>query len=194
MTFKVVAPWIGVYDDPTFDGRTIIDAIKEDVPGVRTDLDYRRCLRYEVPDSRLPQIVSQIKKVLTAYRSAFDRLGNLNFATHVEQPGIFKYEVASEDKFHPHADNWGYSTSLRQVSALLYLNTVDRGGETRLLNPDLDISPVEGRTLMFPPFYMFPHEGLPPLSGPKYVVVIWITFPKLEESHCGPLHALSSFT
>ena len=45
---------------------------------------------------------------------------------------------------------------------------VDNGGET--VFSDLKIVPKKGNLLVFPPLWMFPHRGNPPISGPKYIM------------------------
>lgn len=61
----------------------------------------------------------------------------------------------------------------RVISALLYLNDIEKGGETYFINFDTYIKPRAGRLVIFPSNYAYTHEALPPLTGSKYVIVFW---------------------
>ena len=56
------------------------------------------------------------------------------------------------------------------------LNDVEEGGETRFPQLGLSIPPREGRLLMFPPYWMYQHEGMPPISGDKYILSTYLLF------------------
>ena len=56
-----------------------------------------------------------------------------------------------------------------------YLNDVEVGGETAFQwnsasETNSVIKPVAGRLLMFPHMWTYPHAGLKPISGPKYII------------------------
>jgi len=85
-----------------------------------------------------------------------------------EQFRIKKYEVGGKDRFDTHVDVTSKDSCLRFLSFLWYLNDVDNGGET--VFSDLKIVPKKGNLLVFPPLWMFPHRGNPPISGPKYIM------------------------
>jgi hypothetical protein len=63
----------------------------------------------------------------------------------------------------------------RIYSAILYLNTVERGGETEFVNHGISVSPVAGTLIFFPAWHPYAHQALPPLSEDKYAVVTWFT-------------------
>ena len=58
----------------------------------------------------------------------------------------------------------------------LYLNTVEKGGETEFLHQGLRVTPVKNRLVMFPATYTHVHRGNPPLSGSKYIITGWLEF------------------
>jgi len=58
----------------------------------------------------------------------------------------------------------------------LYLNTVEKGGETEFLNQGLRIEAVKNRFVMFPATYTHVHRGNPPLDGTKYIITGWVEF------------------
>lgn len=73
-----------------------------------------------------------------------------------------------------HAENLEYNTSNRIMVTMLYLNTVEEGGETEFLYLSKRYSPKKGRFLIFPAGYTHIHRGNPPLNEEKYIVTSWI--------------------
>ena len=64
----------------------------------------------------------------------------------------------------------------RYLVLLWYLNDVEQGGETRFPQLDVTIPARAGRLLMFPPYWMYQHEGRPPISGDKYIISTYLLF------------------
>lgn len=93
-----------------------------------------------------------------------------------EEFRIKKYEPNGVDQFADHIDAANAVTSRRFMVFFWYLNDVDAGGETEFLNMDLRIKPKQGRLLMFPPLWLFPHRGSKPISGPKYIMGSYLHF------------------
>lgn len=91
-----------------------------------------------------------------------------------EQFRIKRYNTGGEDRFDTHVDVKDYSTSRRFLSFFWYLNDVDIGGETVFI--DDIIKPEKGKLVIFPPLWMFPHKGEPPLSGPKYILTGYLHY------------------
>jgi len=63
----------------------------------------------------------------------------------------------------------------RIMAVLIYLNTVEEGGETVFLYQNVAVKPVQGRLLLFPTSYSFVHAGRRPISNQKYVIVNFLT-------------------
>ncbi|QPN56546.1 2OG-Fe(II) oxygenase [Synechococcus sp. CBW1107] len=61
----------------------------------------------------------------------------------------------------------------RVLAGIAYLNSVEVGGETQFRGADA-VAAVEGRVLLFPPFWTHVHRGCPPISGPKYVITWFV--------------------
>lgn len=62
---------------------------------------------------------------------------------------------------------------MRAITYLWYLNDVEKGGETALLS-NMKIQPSAGRLLLFPATWTYPHCGMMPESGDKYIVTGWV--------------------
>ena len=88
---------------------------------------------------------------------------------------IKRYRAGGSEKFQLHFDSI-YAKSNRYMVLLWYLNDVQEGGETHFPQLNLSVAPREGRLLMFPPFWMYQHEGRPPVSGDKYILSCYLLF------------------
>lgn len=118
------------------------------------------------------------KSFMTVERVVFD----------IEWPQQFGFEAFrmkrylpnGKDQFGPHTDVGSYASARRFLALQWYLNTVEVGGETGfgkdVDNPDLLVPAKEGRLLMFPPLWTFPHWGAKPQSGPKYIMTGYLHY------------------
>lgn len=98
------------------------------------------------------------------------------FPKAFEDIRIKKYNNNNKDKFDIHTDSNCPKTCHRYLALMVYLNDVDNGGETEFNFLNLKIKPKMGRALIFPPFWMFPHAGLMPISSPKYLLSTYCSF------------------
>ena len=69
-----------------------------------------------------------------------------------------------------HFDALGPGGWERQLAMIIYLNSVEDGGETCFHRQGLKIKPVAGNALFFPPFWTHMHCGEVPRSGDKYII------------------------
>jgi len=98
----------------------------------------------------------------------------------LEQIRIKKYNQALDccdrdaiekaDQFAEHVDVGDHNSARRFVALFLYLNHTETTGKTIFPYLDLQIDPIPGRILVFPPMWMYPHTGLPSFSDNKYIV------------------------
>lgn len=95
--------------------------------------------------------------------------------TRMENLRIKRYSVDAGDMFQPHFDALDYCAN-RYMVFLWYLNDVLEGGETEFCDLGLRIQAKQGRLLMFPPYWMFQHAGLPPRSNDKYMISTYLLF------------------
>lgn len=90
---------------------------------------------------------------------------------------IQKYEANGQDIFDWHLDVTSQESSHRFLAAIIYLNTVEEGGETEFKFHEYKIKPECGSVLWFPPTFQYPHKGHTPLSGPKYIITTFMHYP-----------------
>lgn len=86
-----------------------------------------------------------------------------------------RYRPAQQEQFQLHFDSINHVAN-RYLVLLWYLNDVEQGGETRFPQLDVTIPARAGRLLMFPPYWMYQHEGMPPISGDKYIISTYLLF------------------
>ena len=86
-----------------------------------------------------------------------------------------RYRPNSAERFQLHFDAINHLSN-RYLVLLWYLNDVERGGGTRFPKLGVEIEARAGRLLMFPPYWMYQHEGLPPESGDKYILSTYLLF------------------
>lgn len=79
-----------------------------------------------------------------------------------------------EGRFLWHADSVGTHGSGRVVAMVLYLNDVERGGETEFFHQGLKVSPKAGCLMLFPTGWNYMHCGHTPESGDKYIISTFI--------------------
>ena len=84
---------------------------------------------------------------------------------------IQKYNQ-NEGKYIWHTDDDGVQ-SLRYLTFIIYLNTVDKGGETEFTFKQ--IKPKCGKLLFFPATWTYPHRGKTPESSDKYIITGWLS-------------------
>lgn len=109
-----------------------------------------------------------------AYTNKFPVLNDM--ARH----GIFSYKVQKTlpgegyHLWHCEVDN--YDRARRLSAYILYLNDIDKGGETEFLYQSKRVQAQTGRLVIFPAGYLHVHRGNPPLEGTKYIMTGWLEF------------------
>lgn len=91
-----------------------------------------------------------------------------------EQFRIKRYNPGGDDWFDTHVDVTNHESSRRFLSFMWYLNDVETGGNT--IFDGMMIKPKRGTLVIFPPLWMYPHRGEPPLSGPKYIMSAYLHY------------------
>lgn len=81
-----------------------------------------------------------------------------------------------EGQFKWHFDAIGPGTWARQIAMVIYLNTVEEGGETSFLRQGLKLKPLIGDGVFFPPFWTHAHCGEIPLSEDKFIISTFVSF------------------
>ena len=94
----------------------------------------------------------------------------------LEEYRIKRYLTNGNERFDEHVDITDFDSSIRAVAFLFYLN--DNDGNTLFPLHNLNIQPVSGRVIVFPPTWEYPHTGLPPKNDSKYIMSTYIHYGK----------------
>tara|TARA_R100001509_G_scaffold150327_1_gene109184 strand:- start:452 stop:1003 length:552 start_codon:yes stop_codon:yes gene_type:complete len=122
-----------------------------------------------------PEVEQKLQNVYTAivnsYQKWLGEYGNYFSARVFEFEGtnMKKYVGGTDDMYKRHADVGSINTSQRFLAMLFYLNDDFEGGET-IFYPEMSIRPKKGSVVVFPPYWIFPHEGTPVITGEKYIM------------------------
>ena len=100
-----------------------------------------------------------------------------------ESVRVKRYQNNDYDRFDAHVDVNNYDTARRFLAFFVYLNTVEQGGETEFTAQykkgtytKYQIEAIEGRLVVFPPMFTWPHAGLKPWSNEKYLLHSYIHY------------------
>ena len=121
----------------------------------------------------VPLCVSYLKKALHMYK-----VKHPEFSKYIELKGLEEFRIKryreKGECFEKHVDVGDYQSAKRQLSFLFYLNDDFKGGGTKF--NDKFITPHKGDILVFPPMWMFPHEGMPVTGGTKYIMSSYLHY------------------
>jgi hypothetical protein len=82
----------------------------------------------------------------------------------------------NEGQFKWHFDAIGPGTWERQLAMIIYLNSVQEGGETTFVRQDLQVKPIGGDAIFFPTFWTHAHCGQIPRSEDKFIISSFVSF------------------
>jgi len=86
-----------------------------------------------------------------------------------------RYRPGQHEQFQLHFDAI-HHVAHRYLVMLWYLNDVEEGGETRFPQIGHSVQARAGTLLMFPPYWMYQHEGVAPVAGDKYILSTYLLF------------------
>lgn len=116
------------------------------------------------------RIYESLRVVSRRYMQTFDWLQK---APNLMDTGyLWQMYKANDGFYHEHVDGevWNRSVSNRVVAFIVYLNTVDEGGETYFRHQDVSVHPVKGSVAMFPTDWSHPHQAMVPRSCDKLII------------------------
>ena len=113
-------------------------------------------------------------KIYPAYKEKYGIL-HISDKHQIYETKIQKTEVGGG--FHEwHYEASGKPETSRLLNVLLYLNTVDEGGETEFLYLTRREKAIQGKLLVYPSSITHTHRGNTPISNEKYILNGWVEF------------------
>lgn len=188
MIVRELADYVRVYDDalPADFCRRLIDGFEREVDqqrrngrGVREGLEQSAWTELNIGALADPAFIGfflhQIETWLARYNHDVPLTLPVPLRPRTDKLTLKRYRPGGTEGFQPHFDSVDVVCN-RYLVFLWYLNDVAEGGETEFCDIGLKVAPRAGRLLMFPPFWMFQHAGLPPVSGDKYILSTYLMF------------------
>ena len=157
------------HEDDQYQGRVGQMAMQDSSIKKSTDLVVSGKPHFKDIDSAL---FGSIKDALLEFREAYPYFKgpfkDMGYAIQRTNPG---------EHYHWHIDGGSHEFSQRQLVAVWYLNDVPGpGGETEFLFQDVNVTPQQGKLLLFPPFWTHEHRGVTLEKGVKYIATTWVVF------------------
>ena len=147
--------------------------------GVREGLDLSSWTELNVTRLSDPAFMTMVRSRIDAALERYNR--DIGLGIPLPHSGLIdnlvmkRYRPGTNERFQVHFDAL-YNFANRYLVILWYLNDVDEGGETVFPQLDYSVAARTGRLLIFPPYWMYQHEGMPPLSGEKYILSTYLLF------------------
>jgi 2-oxoglutarate-Fe(II)-dependent oxygenase superfamily protein len=137
---------------------------------VSTDLGFTREGNWTAAHVELHLAVSGVVSTLAAQFPSLQvfplRCTDYKIQHYKKNQGHFKW----------HFDALGPGGWERQLAVIIYLNSVEDGGETCFHRQNLKVKPVAGDALFFPTFWTHMHCGEIPRSDDKYIISSFVCF------------------
>jgi len=120
------------------------------------------------------ELKDTITPFIKEYMRKYPRLLPFRHTTRFEDAHLLKYK-SNGGWYKFHADNDGTIIANRIISVIVYLNDVEKGGETEFEYIDINpVKPKKGDVLIFPSSSPYSHRGNMPISNNKYIAVFWV--------------------
>jgi len=91
---------------------------------------------------------------------------------------IQKFDGKEEGYFTRHCESDGTIKNTRMFVWMIYLNDAKSG--TRFYYPRRDVKAKQGRLVIWPADWTYPHSGITPNRGEKYLMTGWYSYRKWE--------------
>ena len=144
-----------------------------------TDVSYSRLTRrFNSLDSSLDMLIPTLVKGITKYKKKFTFLDELSYWDLYKEFNILKFNDEKDGYFRRHCEADGPWVD-RMLVWMIYLNNAKCG--TRFYDPRKDIKAKEGRLVIWPAGWTYPHSGITPNKGEKYLMTGWWTFNEYKE-------------
>ena len=113
--------------------------------------------------------MSNVNACLISYTKKYPYLSNFNYVSSL----TLLQKTNPKEGYHLfHSENIDWNLANRTIAWMVYLNDVEKGGETEFLYQDIKVKPEKGKVVIWPGSYTHLHRGNPP-GSPKYIATGW---------------------
>lgn len=122
-------------------------------------------------------LTDQVAQIVTEqtgeYKKRWDPLMMTPQQSAMEGIRVKCYEPNTHE-FRLHVDQGNRDSASRFIACLIYLNDNEAG--TEFPQEQFTVSAEQGRMVLFPPNWQFPHRGLMPTTNTKYILSTYLHF------------------
>ena len=119
------------------------------------------------------QVAQTVAEQIGEYKKRWDPLMMTPQESIMEGIRVKCYEPMTHE-FRLHVDQGNRDSACRFLACLLYLNDNEAGTEFPL--EQYTVEAKQGRMVLFPPNWQFPHRGLLPTTNTKYILSTYLHF------------------
>lgn len=134
-------------------------------------------LHFRYMDSaKIKDYDTQLHSILNKHINEYVKGFGLDPSAHYADKGFQIQKYTKNDGFYLYHHDEVIDLQLKEMrilTFLFYLNTVDEGGETEFFGTT-KIKPEQGKLVLFPAYWCFPHKAIMPVSHDKYIVTGWL--------------------
>ena len=129
-------------------------------------------------------LFESLKRDINKYRDKMEKIINIPlWSNKIKDDGYNVKEYKPGDYYNWHVDAYTHNDGwTRTIACIWYLNEVEEGGETEFLFGK-KIVPSKGKLLLFPSTWNYPHRGLSPIKGNKYIITSFLMTTDALEDH-----------
>ncbi|WP_196139682.1 2OG-Fe(II) oxygenase [Aliikangiella sp. G2MR2-5] len=111
------------------------------------------------------------------------RLDDVNLQRYTKGKGGYHHW---HSEHYPHPSDQQQKSLHRVLLWLIYLNDVDKGGETEFFYQQAKVKPTQGSLILAPCTFTHTHRGSIPESNDKYVLASWLMYANAGELYAPP--------
>lgn len=147
------------------------------------DFNYTQNLlqTHKIESKVLPAVYPIVNDALMGALSLYlDAYRELQFVPNIFHTGFRLQHYTKNAGFyrrHSDGDQWTKHMETRVLGAIIYLNDVERGGETEFPEHGIKVPARAGDIALFPANWTHPHAGCTPVSEDKWIISSFICVP-----------------
>jgi len=101
------------------------------------------------------------------------RLDKVNMQRYTKGTGGYHHW---HSEHYPHPSDPSQKSLHRVLLWLVYLNDIEKGGETEFFYQNVKVKPSKGSLVLAPVDFTHTHRGCVPISSDKYVLASWLMY------------------
>ena len=170
-------------DHPNLEQGRTGKGIRKDIKnGKNLTVLFKDCSKF-MYDQLVSDILPSLNIGMEKYKKRFPFLEEVSYWTMDNKFNIQRFAGEEEGYFVRHCErgNADPRSNNRMLVWMIYLNNAKSG--TRFYYPTRDVKAKQGRLVIWPADWTYPHSGIIPNRGEKYLMTGWYSYKKLSLIH-----------